>query len=215
MQLHRTRSLFFLICANIIPLVGVLFFEWSLFSVLFSYWAETIVVGILNVPKMIMAKGMDKKLEEGLVHLPESKRDAAYLVIRIFTVPFFVFHFGAFTLVHGVFVFIMYGPSNMSGIAMMSVFFTFFVSHGYSFVKNFVGNQEYLTRSVKQQMGQPYKRVVILQMAVVFSAFPLFLFNKSFFPVLILIVLKTSMDAFLHMNEHARGSIFNFSIKSR
>ncbi|PIR03197.1 MAG: hypothetical protein COV60_01615 [Candidatus Magasanikbacteria bacterium CG11_big_fil_rev_8_21_14_0_20_43_7] len=201
---HDSRtSIFFLISANAVPLVGVLFFGWSLFGVLFFYWLETVVVGILNVPKMYMTKGVDTQMTEGLNKLSESARARAYTAIRTFTIPFFVFHFGMFALVHGIFVFSLYGPADITFGSVITALVTSFVSHGYSFVTNFIGKKEYLTRSINQQMGQPYKRVVILHLAILFGAFPLMVFGSPFVAVLILIVLKTCFDMYLHMREHA------------
>ncbi len=197
-----STSLTLLILANAVPLGGVLFFEWSLFAVLFFYWLETVVVGILNIPKMIMAKGMDEKLKEGLAQLPESKRGAAYIAVRMFTIPFFIVHFGMFVAGHGFFVFSLYGPSDVGLLEVLLALGTFLCSHGYSFLKNFVGNQEYLLRSINQQMAQPYKRVVILHIAIVFGAFPLMVFESSLSTVFILILLKTVLDVILHMREH-------------
>ncbi len=199
---NKSISLLLLILANLVPLAGILFFEWSLFSVLFFYWLETVVVGVLNIPKMIMAKGMDQKLKDGLNQLPKSKRGAAYAAVRMFTILFFMFHFGMFAFVHGIFVFQLYGPADVSMFGVLLALSTFLVSHGHSLVINFLRNKEYVTRSINQQMGQPYKRVVILHVAILFGAFPLLLFKSSIMAVLILIGFKTGIDIILHTKEH-------------
>lgn len=201
-QQNTSSSLPLLILANLVPLGGVLFFEWSLFAVLFFYWLETVVVGVLNIPKMIMAKGMDQKLQEGLEQLPESKRNLAYNAVRMFTIPFFMFHFGMFVTVHGVFVFTLYGPADVGALEAVIALGTFLMSHGHSFVTNFLEKKEYLHRSINQQMGQPYKRVVILHLAILFGAFPLLVFQTSFWAIAILVIVKTGIDVALHMREH-------------
>jgi Family of unknown function (DUF6498) len=64
-----SRSAILLLLANLIPLVGVLFFGWSLLTILVLYWLENGIVGIWNVPKIILAQG---SLLPRLPDLPES-----------------------------------------------------------------------------------------------------------------------------------------------
>ncbi|MFC4549214.1 MULTISPECIES: DUF6498-containing protein [Halorussus] len=48
-----------LVVANFVPLVGVLWWGWSVFEVLVLYWVESGVVGAYNVPKILLAAGDD------------------------------------------------------------------------------------------------------------------------------------------------------------
>ena len=41
-------SVLLLIGANLVPLIGVLFFKWDIFSIMLLYWLESGVVGFLN-----------------------------------------------------------------------------------------------------------------------------------------------------------------------
>ena len=52
-----SRSAVLLVLANVIPLVGVLFFGWSLITILVLYWLENGIVGLWNVPKILLAQG--------------------------------------------------------------------------------------------------------------------------------------------------------------
>ena len=52
-----TRSTLALLIANAIPLVGVLFFGWSLLTILVIYWLENGIVGFWNVPRIALARG--------------------------------------------------------------------------------------------------------------------------------------------------------------
>lgn len=52
-----SRSAIVLLLANLIPLVGVVFFGWSLLTILVLYWLENGIVGLWNIPKIIMAQG--------------------------------------------------------------------------------------------------------------------------------------------------------------
>ena len=75
---------------NLIPMVYVLFFDWKVFILIALYWAENIIIGIMNVAKMITVKVKNKVGEREWLA--------------------FMFHYGFFALVHGVFVFDLFGP---------------------------------------------------------------------------------------------------------
>jgi Family of unknown function (DUF6498) len=52
-----SRSAILLIAANVLPLVGVLFFGWSLLTILVLYWIENGIVGLWNLPRIALAQG--------------------------------------------------------------------------------------------------------------------------------------------------------------
>jgi hypothetical protein len=102
-----TTSLVLLVAFNLIPLAGVLFWAWNVATLLVLYWVENGIVGILNVPKMLLADGPDEPATRvvavrgvGPVTVGRSGTTAKAALI-----PFFLVHYGIFWLVHGVFVF--------------------------------------------------------------------------------------------------------------
>jgi Family of unknown function (DUF6498) len=56
-QTATSRSALALVIANAIPLIGVLFFGWSLLTILVLFWIENGIVGFWNVPRILMARG--------------------------------------------------------------------------------------------------------------------------------------------------------------
>ena len=78
-----------------LALIGVLFFSWSLFSVIFMYWLENVVVGILNMVRMRKAEGQLANPQEfrfnGKPYDPSMKNQL---------IGFFCFHYGMFTAIH-------------------------------------------------------------------------------------------------------------------
>src|SRR5256885_8077445 len=67
-----------LILVNAAPLVGVLFFHWTVFAVVLLYWCENVVVGSFNVLRMLCAQ----------------PRDVMSWVSKVTTIPFFIVHYG-------------------------------------------------------------------------------------------------------------------------
>jgi hypothetical protein len=106
-----SRSAILLLLANLIPLAGVLFFDWSLLTILVLYWLENGIVGVWNVPKIILAQGSlvtparapGAPAAGGLLG-PQARARLA-VIPRTALAIFFSFHYGMFWLVHGIFVF--------------------------------------------------------------------------------------------------------------
>ena len=161
-------ALISLLVTNAIPLVGVLTGRWSLFSVMLLYWMENGVVGAYNAVKIVMAQGGSSAGSTGLFG-------------RLPLAVFFWFHYGIFWFVHGVFVVVLFGgtatgrgifgaglgglgPFNALTLAradaelpggLWGTVGLLAVSHGISFVNNFVGRGEYQRVTPHEQMMQP------------------------------------------------------------
>jgi hypothetical protein len=67
-----SRSAIALVVANAIPLIGVLFFGWSLLTILVLFWVENGIVGLWNVPRILLARGSI------LQALPDMPEEAAF-----------------------------------------------------------------------------------------------------------------------------------------
>jgi len=142
---------------------------------------------------------------------------------KVFLVPFFLFHYGIFWLVHGVFVFALplflglpgltdtgapIGPTTersptslrWDAIALGGIGLA--ISHAASFVLNYVGRGEYRTTSPVAEMMAPYGRVVILHVAIILGVFVSLRLGTSIGSLVVLVVLKTLLDLALHLREH-------------
>jgi hypothetical protein len=191
-----------LVLANIIPLAGVVLFGWDVFAIVFLFWLENVIVGLFNVLRMLW-------VERGAETMPLAK---------VVVIPFFVFHYGMFTAVHGVFVFALFGsgmsnsffPTVVSVVDVIQAHGLWlavgalFLSHGFSFVRNYVAEREYRRVTLKQLMGQPYGRVVVLHIAIIGGGFLVMAFGAPVFGLALLVALKVVMDVGAHLREHTR-----------
>lgn len=114
-----------LIVANLVPVAGTLFLGWKLSDVMVLYWAESAVIGLFNIARIIVIGRWT----------------------ALFAAPFFAGHFGGFMAVHFLFIytFFVQGPGNFSDgagdLAEVAALFTslwpalaaLFISHGFSF----------------------------------------------------------------------------------
>lgn len=228
-----SRSAILLVVANVIPLVGVLFFGWSLLTILVLYWLENGIVGFWNVPKLLLAQGTELTVEP-----PASGASPGVQVFgqiaasgagRIGLAIFFTMHYGIFWLGHGIFVFALptfisigdggilagcgdvdpfgnvqpcsgpFGELVWSNIVIAGI--ALFISHGASFLLNYIGRGGYLTTSPMRQMGAPYGRVVVLHLTILLGAFVVAFLDSPIGALLLLIGLKTALDLGLHLRE--------------
>ncbi len=187
-----------LVAMNLVPLGGAIFAGWDVGFILLVYWAENLVVGFYNVLKMAIARGGKERWHP----------------VSLGLIPFFAVHYGIFCLVHGVFVLVL-GQSgksfrgdpidallgNLSG-GLLWPMLALVVSHGCSFLQNYVGKGEYKTRSVQSLMIAPYGRIVLLHVVILFGGFVVMLFNSPLPLLILLIGLKILIDLFLHAAAH-------------
>lgn len=202
-----------LVVFNFIPLWGVLFHGWDVFTVLLLFWFESFIIGGFNIARMAIARGDGGSVANG--HLA-----------KLFLIPFFIVHYGIFLSVHGLFIFTLFGARgpfatppgqvtgvdgqplallpNTSGIEIAFAFLGLCVSHGVSFVTNYVGRGEYRTATVRELMMQPYGRVVVLHLTVLFGGIAVSMFGAAKPAIALLALLKIGMDLRGHWAERRR-----------
>jgi hypothetical protein len=227
-------SSYALIAANMLPLLGVIFLQWDAFSIVALYWFENVIIGVINVLKMLTCspdlntldfsrfqqnEEFRRKLEEA-----KSKGELDNLRLmnhgsKLFFIPFFIVHYGLFCMVHGVFVFAFFArDSFFRGPFELIPHFADFVrekhvtwailaliaSHLVSFFTNYIGRGEYRRTVVPILMFAPYARVVVLHIALLLGGF-FVMFLGSPAPLLFLLIIgKTILDLALHLREHER-----------
>jgi hypothetical protein len=196
-----TPSLVALAIANALPLAGVLFLGWTVFPLVLLYWLENLVVGGFTVAKLLLAQ----------------PRQPMHWLGKAFLVPFFLVHFGGFTYVHGMLVVAFFGPkgtqpfdlltavpaairANQLGWALLSLV----ASHGLSFYWNYLKSGEYQRASLNALMAQPYGRVIILHLTVLFGGWVVMLLGSPLFALVVLVALKTAADWRAHQAERRK-----------
>jgi len=186
-------SLITLIIANLVPIVGVIVAGWDAGMIVLLYWSENLIVGFYNVLKMarVPVEGARAKHKKGGL------------------IAFFCVHYGLFCVGHGVFVVLLASFSPMVQEGVMRVigqliwpFLGLTVSHGISFVQNFIIRKEYASTTVERQMGRPYGRIVLLHVAILFAAMPTVLLGSPMPLVVLLVVGKIFVDLWLHGRSH-------------
>ncbi len=203
-----------LVIANLIPLAGVLFFDWSARNLLLLYWLENLVVGGYTLLRMLHAGGLK----------------------ALFPAAFFSFHYSFFCAGHGMFILALatqgadaadapagfdddaWGPllpfhmlagliaeitRDAPGLLTLPLL-AFVVSHGISTVVHHFTGGEDAGRDADDIMFDPYKRIVALHLAILFGAFLVIgSGGGSLAPALaILVALKIAIDLHQHRSAH-------------
>ena len=194
-------SVLVLVAANLVPLLGVLGASWTVFSVLLLYWCENVAVGVFNILRMLVA----------------SPKDIATDAAKLFLIPFFAFHYGMFTMVHGIFVLALFGPTggrfSPSPAAFLAAVrdagigygaLAIVLSHGFSFVHNYIAGGEFRNASLPQLMAQPYARVMVLHATILLGGFAAKAMGAPVAALVLLIALKTLIDLRAHLAERRK-----------
>lgn len=190
-RLLALPSVLALIGANLVPLVGAVFFGWSLAEILLLFWLESAVIGLFTVVKLVMTGGGK----------------------AFFQVPFFLMHFGIFMFVHLLFLLILFvGPELLGrGVAGLLPFFrnvalgavTLLASHAISFWINFVNGPERRGDPDKIFVA-PYPRVVAMHLTIILGSFLVAAFDDPRGALAILVGVKIVVDVASHSWERSR-----------
>ena len=187
-----------LVLANLVPLIGVLLFGWRVFDVLMLYWVENVVIGVINVLRMVVCRG-EKKW---------------------FLTPFFVIHYGIFCFGHLAAVTALFSQSFGAGnawqyflgtplneawrsplwIAITSIV----ASHLFSYFSNFIASGEFRRTSPRELMQRPYGRIVVLHLAIIAGGALIQLLGSPISMLVVLIAAKIVLDLKLHAAERDR-----------
>lgn len=88
-----------------LPLAGIVFFDWDWRSVVVLYWLQNITVGLRTVIDMIRTNAPASQSSK--MSFTFNGQPMAGGAPKPFLVMFFMVHYGIFTTVHGVFVFLI------------------------------------------------------------------------------------------------------------
>lgn len=213
-----TPSSLALIAMNLIPLIGVFYFGWDAGTIVFLYWLENVIIGVLNVPKILSCGGYLARSGEtpetatGAFAVTKSRSESrAPLGGLIFLSAFFSVHYGLFCFGHYMFIQGMFKgmpnltelPSALAGGFLLWSLLGLALSHFVSMLVNFYGKREYLTRSPNAQMFMPYTRIVVLHVVIIFGGFLSLLLNEGIGTLVMLVIVKTVVDLFAHQVEHS------------
>jgi hypothetical protein len=200
-----TQSDYFLIAANLLPVVGVWLWNWSPYEVFLVYCLETIIIGMINLVKMGIVT-IARKTDIWYNGPSQTKQSGLFFML------FFLIHYGIFV---GVQMGIFFGVSGIgkgSNINAFNFFYkwpqlisndslvmlgAFVFVYGYKMVVDFILSRQYRSIPMTLLMFQPYGRIFIQQITVILgSIFLTFGAGKIF--ILIFAIIKIFFEVFVN-----------------
>lgn len=203
---YREPVAWAILAVDLFPVVAVLTMGWGAAALVFLYWLENLIIGAGALARMIATS---------------MKEHPIGLLGMLFVGPFFVFHYGMFCFVHGVFVSTFANmntgtdagfPSPLglinealgSGANMPAFIWAIIVLQIFLFFRDFILRGEFRKTSVEKEMTAPYGRVIVLHIAIFAGAFAMIALGEPLWGVLGLIGLRVLWGIFLTAQRRLR-----------
>ncbi len=205
------RSAAGLLACNVVAIAIAVFHPPVTMSVMFLYWAECVIIGLLNFIKLYyIPLSISKEDEDEWEQLSPGKK-MAFKNIRpgIFLVHYGGFVFILFTMLYALGEHEM-RRGGLPGYDMASHLAGFWLpvlvigaGHVASFFRNFLGKREYQGRSFEDQMFRPYKRVLLMLVVVFGGIAVVIVTGLPGMALLVFVPFKIIADLEAHFRERA------------
>jgi hypothetical protein len=188
-------SLWVLVCSNLWILALSLIQKWPLPDILWTFWFQSVIIGIFWFFKILALKNFSTdNLEINDRPVPPT------LQTRNQTAAFFLFHYGFFHAGYAVFLATHWTVVNKWPIVIMAAIFV--ANHLFSFIHNRKWDSD-----TKPNLGTvmffPYARIIPMHLTILFGV-PLGLAGGSPLVIAFFMFLKTAADVTMHAIERAK-----------
>jgi len=184
-----------LVAVNLLPLALVALGVWDLRRVMLLYWMENGIIGLFNLARLLLAR-----YDDGFE--------------RVFLPPFFLLHYGAFFLGHGMLLAMWLGfpvrAEDFSTLLALAphlpwvAVLAYCISHGYSFVRHYLHGGERESEPPGALMFRPYGRVLVLHLTLLGAGFALMRAHEPHTMLMLLVIFKIALDLAFHVYSHRR-----------
>jgi hypothetical protein len=201
-EVLRRGDVAWVIAVNAIPVFAVIVFGWQALPLFLFYWIENVVVGILNVFKIVVAGVAGKE---------------THPLMLAFHAIFFVVHYGLFCLLHGAALLAMFvigdlaqsgGSIGFNPVDMLAragltlemdselIWATalLLAVHGGKFFCVWMRRRQWQQVDPGKQMFEPYGRLVVLHLTLIVAAIPVIALGAPVAAVLAMSVLKCGLE---------------------
>jgi len=199
LELRRDISAWALLVVNIFVAAGAVAFAWPVGQIVLVFWFESVIIGCLNVLKMLV---------NGL--LAGDQELQVRLLVTGFFSGFFVIHYGGFVAIHLLFIFVVFSPElrqvvrprNLEAFLWGGGFsvLVLVMSHVLSFYRNFWRGEEYRGENLTSLMLRPYGRVAVVHLFIFIGGA---LMHQAITPLIAWFALKILLDLLMHRWERS------------
>ena len=209
-----------LVVANLLVALQAVLRGWGYYETLLVYWLEAVTIGAYNVLRLLVVGLFGQRPFGAWLSRRVGLSSGARLAFTLFGTAFFVIKFAGFALGVGVLVvglpaFLSRGSGggaahvfaglHAAGPAVGLAVGALVLSHGFSFMRNFLLGREYARLSVFGLIFWPYARlslvVLVLGLGLVLARTQRTIADTTAFAVALVLV-KLAADAATHVMEH-------------
>lgn len=206
-------SLTFLLIANIYPLYGVLFLDWKLITLYLVYSLEIFIILFYHLLKIVISLSYMNNLKCKQLSWSPFRTKLKIIVIDLGLLVLYAVFFVMIWVLFLYFLICIFAWDQYFGteIANAKDFpiqiilvpsICFFISHGFSFISNFIYKKEYQAY-IKGSVGDNIlKNVVFIIVIVSIGAFVISKLPSSIYTLAIFIAIKIIWDIYHHSKEH-------------
>ncbi|HVZ99215.1 MAG TPA: DUF6498-containing protein [Caulobacterales bacterium] len=178
---------------NLVPIAGALFWRWDVFTLIFLYWSENVVIGVRTLFSMLASAWAKSPV-------------SLFGVIPLSL--FFCVHYGMFCLVHGAFVVSMFGGHDTLGALDLAAATQAVNARGFNLIVGFASvlawqgvqfalflkRGEARRTSPDMLMASPYPRIIALHITILGGGFLVMALGQPVWGLLVLAQFKTAFD---------------------
>ncbi|MBT8508728.1 hypothetical protein AZH53_09955 [Methanomicrobiaceae archaeon CYW5] len=207
-----------LVAANLVAIVLALAGGWSLATVIFIYWAQSVIIGVFTVARIL-------SLDIGGVAVPTTAtsgpaavpawfaRYGTWALAGFFALHYGLFHFGYLEFID-IFAFSA-GEAPWTQPGVLLACGVFFANHLYSFLYYRVQrpNVPVTADTVKEIFVAPYARIIPMHITIIVGGFASLVlgavgFDATPFILVLFLGLKTYVDVRMHVGKHGGWTDF-------
>lgn len=186
-------SLWALIFSNLITIAWALIEGWSLAIIIWVYWCQSVVIGILWFFKILTLKEFST---EGFEINDRSVKPTQGTKIQ--TAFFFLAHYGFFHVGYAVFLCAQFKPAIIWPILLMATVFAVYQSFSFFYNKKWVDKRK---PNIGAVMFFPYARIIPMHLTIIFGGTMASGSLGRNTTLVMFMLLKTGADAIMHIVE--------------
>ena len=170
MNLIRIRlsiPISFLILNNLVPILGLIFLDWTIYSFLFFFWLELVLIGVFNLLKIYINQKpeiLPFKYNDASNHLLQTQGQ-----VKLFSIVLFVIWYGIYVLSFGVVIYNTTGVFSLADLFIIG--FMPFAKHLFSFMDIYLHNKEYEHITPWQQVTKPFWTTIPIVTMLILASF--------------------------------------------
>lgn len=187
-------SVWSLVATNLLSLGLALAADWSLASLMFLYWCQSVIIGVASAARIL---SLDRFSTENF--RINDRAVAPTAGVKIQTAVFFVVHYGFFHVVYLVFLFADSDAALAVNLGFAACVVLFALNHAWSYRYN-VAQDRRGTPNIGTLMFTPYLRIVPMHLTIIAGG----ALGTSTVTLVLFCLLKTAADTAMHLVEHRR-----------